>query len=171
MKKKQKGSTIAFAGDLADSDTIKSLNKEKSRLLPDVFYVRWEVELLSALVAIIVLLLLPDWLNQQVNIYLSRYDVSMHTGWISFTCKLLLACFAFYIIVRVFWIFIVSRKVAVPGKNVQLVGFAGQMAEYIFSVCLIILMLVILVSVIQFLAILLKGIVSGKMNSPVGVNG
>jgi hypothetical protein len=171
MKKKDNGSSIVFAEGLPHRHEINSLSKKnKSRLLPDVFYLRWEFELLAALVAIIVLLVLPDWLNRQVNMFLSRYNVSMNTGWVSFACNVLLLWFSIYIIVRVCWLYFVSKKVDVSEKKLHLVRTTDQLAEYIFSVCLIILMGVILISATQFLGIFLKGIVSGRMNNATGVN-
>gem|GEM_PF-2462566 len=139
--------------------------KNKKRLLPDVFYLRWELELLSAFVAILVLMLLPDWLNDKVNVFLSGHDTSMNTNWISVACNILLAFFMLYIIFRVLWLFFIRNgEDATPGK-IHLAVTIDYLAEIIFSLRIIILVLILLISMIEFLSILLKNTATEKMKN------
>jgi len=100
-----------IANDTIYQKTDAFRKKNKKRLLPDVFYLRWEIELLSALIAILVLIFLPDWLNDKVNMFLSGYDTSMDTNWITVACNILLAFFIVYIIFRVLWLFLSEKRI------------------------------------------------------------
>ncbi len=157
------------AQDSIDWDAFKKDN-DKKRLLPDIFYLRWELELLCALLAVIVLLVLPDWLNNKVNIFLSGYNTSMGNSWITFTCNVLLSGFIGYIIIRIFWIYFIRRIANVSSSKIHLARAADHLAEIIFSACLIILMLLLLVSLIQFFGALLKNTVSDKFKNATGIN-
>lgn len=171
MNQESNKSGTGTSSDLHDaSSTATFRKKNKKRLLPDVFYLRWEVELLSALVAIIVLLFLPDWLNNKVDIFLSGHDTSMNTEWITIACNTLLVCFIFYIITRFFWLYFIRTGNENSKGKVHFAHTIDHVAEFIFSVCIIILVLLLLVSLIEFLAILLKHSVSDKMINTTGAN-
>jgi hypothetical protein len=152
-----------------NQETIAFRKKNKKRLLPGIFYVRWEVELVSAFVAIVVLMLLPDWLNDKVNLFLSGYNTTMDTNWITVACNILLALFALYIIFRIGWLFFIRKGDDVtPGKN-RFALEADHLAEIIFSICTIILVIILLISMIEFLAILLKNNLPAKMQNSNGI--
>jgi len=155
-----------IANDTIYQKSIAYRKKNQKRLLPDVFYLRWELELLSALAGILVLMLLPDWLNDKVNLFLSGYDTSMNTNWISVTCNILLAFLSLYIIFRVLWLFFIRNEEegTTPGK-IRLAMITDQLAEIVFSLCIIILVLILLISMFEFLSILLKNNLSGKMKN------
>lgn len=145
-------------------DSTSSFRKErKKRLLPDIFYLRWELELLSALVAIVVLMVLPGWLNDKVNQFLEGHDTSMDTGWITLACNILLAGFIIYLVLRIFWLFYIQRGEQPSMEKLHFARTSDHVAEIIFSLCLIILMMILIVSMIEFLAILLKNHVSGDL--------
>jgi len=139
--------------------------KNKKRVLPNLFYLRWEIELLSALIGILVLMLLPDWLNDKVNLYLSGHDKSMNTNWISVTCNVLLAFLSLYIIFRILWLFFITNEEGTSPGKIRLAATTGRCAEIIFSLCIIILVLILLISLIEFLSILLKNTEVGKMKN------
>lgn len=164
---KIKEEEIANAG--INQETITFRKENKKRLLPDVFYLRWEAELLSAFVAILVLMLLPDWLNDKVKLFLSGYGTTMDTNWITVACNILLALFVLYIIFRIGWLFFIRKEDNVTQRNIQLAMTTDHLAEIIFSLCIIILVLVLFISMIEFLAILLKNTAAGKLKNINGV--
>ncbi|MEO9022399.1 MAG: hypothetical protein ABI290_09720 [Ginsengibacter sp.] len=145
--------------------TIAFTKKKKKRLLPDVFYLRWEAELLSALVAILILILLPDWLNDKVNLFLSGYDTSVDTNWISVACNILLAFFLLYVIFRLAWLFFIRKEDNVTPRNIHLAITTDHLAEIIFSLCIIILVLILLISMVELLSIILKNVTVEKMKN------
>lgn len=171
MKKESSKSKTGLSNDLPDVlSTATFRKKNKKRLLPDVFYLRWELELLCALIAIIVLLVLPDWLNNKVALFLSGYDTTMNTEWITIACNILLACFISYILIRTFWLYFIRTGNDNSNKKVHFARITDHIAEYIFSVCIIILILLLLISLVQFLAIFLNHSVSDKMKNVTGIN-
>ncbi len=165
MKKVIKLKEEAIANATVNQQPVPFSKKNKKRLLPDVFYLRWEIELLSALAGILVLMLLPDWLNDKVNLYLSGQGTSMNTNWISVTCNILLAFLSLYIVFRVLWLFFLRKEEGTTPGKIRLALITGQLAEIIFSLCIVILVLILLVSMIEFLSILLKNNLSGKMKN------
>jgi hypothetical protein len=171
MKKGSIKSKTGRSNDLAEIfSTATFRKKNKKRLLPDVFYLRWEVELACALIAIMVLVILPDWLNNKVALFLSGYETSMNTEWITIACNILLACFISYIIVRTFWLYFIRTGNDDSNKKVHFARITDHIAEFIFSVCIIILILLLLISLVQFLAIFLNHSVSDKMKNVTGIN-
>jgi hypothetical protein len=126
---------------------------------------RWEIELVSAFVAIAVLMLLPDWLNDKVKLFLSGYNTTMDTNWITASCNMLLALFALYIIFRIGWLFFIRKGDDVTPGRIRLALETDHLAEIIFSICTIILVFILLISMIEFLAILLKNNLPAKMQN------
>lgn len=171
MEKESSKSKTGLLNDLPDvlsTDTFRKKNKK--RLLPDVFYLRWELELLCAAIAILVLIVLPDWLNNKVALFLSGYATTMNTEWITIACNILLACFISYIVIRTFWLYFIRTGNDNSNKKVHFARTTDHIAEFIFSVCIIILILLLLISLVQFLAIFLKHSVSDKMKNVTGIN-
>lgn len=148
-----------------NQETITFRKKNKKRLLPDVFYLRWEAELLSAFFAILVLMLLPDWLNDKVKLFLSGYDTTMDTNWITVACNILLALFALYIIFRIAWLFFIRKGDHVTQGKIHLTLATDHLAEVIFSLCIIILGMILLISMIELLSIILKNATVEKMKN------
>lgn len=152
-----------------NQETLALRKKNKKRLLPGMFYVRWEIELVSAFVAIVVLMLLPDWLNDKVNLFLSGYNTTMDTNWITVACNILLTLFALYIIFRIGWLFFIRKGDDVTQGKIRLSLATDHVAEIIFSICMIILVIILLISMIEFLAILLKNNLPAKMQNSNGM--
>jgi hypothetical protein len=152
-----------------DTPINNFMKKDSKRLLPDVFYLRWELELIFALVSIIVLWLLPGWLNHKVEMLLSGHNNYMNTTWISFVCNILLVGFIIYILVRGSWFFLIRKTSSVTPAKLHFAKATDHVAEVIFSICVFILIMMLLVSLVQFLATLLKITVSGRMKNYSGV--
>lgn len=158
-----------LSNDLPDIlSTATFRKKNKKRLFPDVFYLRWEIELLSTLIAILVLLFLPGWLNNKVDLFLSGYDTSMNTECITIACNTLLASFILYIVIRTFCLYLIITGNENSKEKIHFSGIADHVAEFIFSACIIILIVILLVSLIRFLAIFLTHSVSDKMRNVTG---
>jgi hypothetical protein len=166
MKKKTNHFNTAAANDLKNVVGVDRITEEnKSRLFPEAFYLRWELELLFALVATIVLLVLPGWLNKQVDIFFSARNTSMNTDWITVACNLLAAGFGVCILGRMLWLYFVNKRGDSSTKKLHFVKLADHLAEFAFSACVIILIMIVLISVIQFLDILLINTVSGRIEN------
>jgi len=104
----------------------------------------------------VILLVLPAWLNDKVNQFLAGHGTSMGTGWIAVACNVLLAGFTIYVLLRFFWLYYIQKGEERTQGKLHLAKATDHVAELIFSLCLIILMAVLLVSMIEFFAILLK---------------
>lgn len=165
MNKSTKLKEVEIDNDTLYQKTAPFKKNNKKRLLPNVFYLRWEVELVTALIAIIILILLPDWLNDKVNLFLSGYGTSMNTNWISVACTILLVFFVLYIIFRVLWLFFIRKDGNIPPGKIHLAVTTDYLAEIVFSLCIIILVLILLVSMIEFMAIFLKNMQVEKMRN------
>lgn len=146
--------------------TASFRKKRKKKLLSDIFYLRWEMELLSACIAIVVLSVLPGWLNDKVNQFLAGRSASMDTGWITAACNILPAGFIIYLLLRIFWLYYVQNGEKSTQKKLHFAKATDQIAELIFSLCLIILMMILLVSMIEFFAILLNNWLPGNLKMP-----
>ena len=83
--------------------------KNKTRILPEAFYPRWELELLSSFVAVFILWILPDWINDINNLLFSRFDVSINSAWVGLAIKIILAGFITSFILRIFWLNLVRK--------------------------------------------------------------
>ena len=170
MKKKQH-SKGGLAVDLTDPGKVESFKKkDKKRNTLDVLYLSCELQLLFAFVSIFVLLFLPAWLNNKVNLFLAGHNTSMNTEWITIGCNILLAGFAIYLLIRVFWFLLILNRGQRSASRLHFAKTTEHVAELIFSVCMVILIMILLVSLIQFLSILLKNTVSGKMKNYTGMN-
>lgn len=158
-----------IADDKVNQQAIIFTKENKKRLLPDVFYIRYEAELVVALVAISVLILLPDWLDEHVKLFLSEYGTTMDTNWISIACNILLGLFVLYVIFRTAWLFFVRSGGTVASGKTRIALETDHLAEIIFSICIIILVIMLLVSMIEFLAILLENKIPDRMQSSGGI--
>ena len=171
MKIKEKSSSGNLARDLGDTTRIESFEKEdRKTVFSDLIYVTCELQLLFAFVSIFVLLILPGWLNNKVKLFLAGYSTSMNTEWITVACNILLAGFVIYILIRVFWLFLVINSGDESNSRRHFATATEHFAELIFSVCMIILIGVLIVSLVQFLSILLKNTVSGKLKGYTGTD-
>lgn len=150
--------------------------KNKKRILPDVFYPRWEMELLSSFVAIVILWILPDWINGTDNLLSSRFGVAINSEWVDIASKIVMAGFIISFILRIIWLRLVwkwhsdrpSRGDQIfknqPVNEMRLKSHetkklaivTDEIAEVIFFISSIILFVTILGYLIQILGFLLN---------------
>ena len=169
MKMKEKSSGGNFVQDSGDTNRIDTLKKEnKKRNFMTLDFLTCELQLLFSFVSIFVLLVLPHWLNNRVALLLAGYNTSMNTEWITVACNVLLGGFATYIVIRVFWLFLVMNSRDRSTSRSHLVATTEHFAELVFFICMIILIGILIVSLVQFLSILLKNTVSGKIKAYTG---
>jgi hypothetical protein len=141
----------------------------KKRILPDVFYLRWELELLSAFVAILFLFELPDWAQMAAHLMLERYGTMVNTGWLITFLDFLIIGFAVYIFLRLMWIYLVRRQVNPARGELSYVRALDEVAELIISVCVIISVVVFLFFILQILIVFLQNEMATKVQDGIGV--
>jgi len=105
MKKESTKPKAALSMDSPDKfSTTAFRKKNKKRILPEVFYPRWELELLSSFVLIFILWILPDWIVDTNNLMLSKFDVTINSTWMDFASKIIMAGFIISFILRSIWL-------------------------------------------------------------------
>ena len=55
--------------------------KNKKRKLPDAFYPRWGLELLSSFVLIFIVWILPDWIAETNDLLSSKHGVEINSNY------------------------------------------------------------------------------------------
>ena len=141
----------------------------KKRILPDVFYLRWELELLSAFVAILLLFELPSWGRMAAHLILERYSAMVNTGWLITVSNILVIGFSVYIFLRLMWIYLVRREINPAAGKLSPVRAMDEVAELIISVCVIISVMVFLFFILQVLSVLLQNEMATKVEDGIGV--
>lgn len=139
---------------------IPSKTKQpKIRLLPDVFYLRWELELFSAFVLIPVLMMAPGWAGITTNSLLPGGDNELMIQWISVFCQVMIAALTVYVLLRFLWLYLfATRKNAAPAR-IYFTKQTDQVAEFLISVCILLLV----VSFFAFMLYLLIGYIQSGM--------
>jgi hypothetical protein len=179
-EKMKKVSAKLKAGLVNDSpgrfSTAAFRKKNKKRILPDVFYPRWELELLSSIAAIVILWILPDWINDTNNLLSSKYDVDINSAWTGIVGKIVMAGFIISFILRIIWLRLVwkwhhersSRGDQIfknqPANEMRLqawrtrklASILDEVAEVVFFVSSVILFVMLLSYLIQILSSLLN---------------
>ena len=150
--------------------------KHKKRRLPDAFYPSWELELLSSFVAIFLLWILPDWVQDTNNLLSSKYDVDINSTWMDILSEMIMAGFIISFILRIFWLSLMwkwraegsshgsemfksrtTRQMKLQSeKNHKLAITIDHIAEALFFIASIILFLTLLSYLIQVLGSLLN---------------
>lgn len=156
--------------------TVAFRKENKKRILPDAFYPRWELELLSSFVAIFILWILPDWINDTNNLLLSKYEVNINSAWVDIASKIIFLGFIISFILRIIWLRLVwkwhSNRSShgdqmfkgIPAKEIELQSSRTQklatildeVAEVVFFISSIILFVTLLGYLIQILGSLLN---------------
>jgi len=147
---------------------IAFTKKKKKRLLSDMFYPRWELELLLSFAAIILLGILPEWVNSTNDLLSSKYGIEINTDWINITGDFLMAGFILNIILRLTWFRIVwtEKKTKSPSLSKQhLAMVMDELAEIVFFAGAIISFMMLLGYFIQVLGVLLHYSIAGKMKN------
>lgn len=177
MKKATGKSQIGLANDLPDRfSTVAFRKKNKKRILPDAFYPRWELELLSSFVAIFIIWILPDWINDTNNLLSTKYEVDINTTWIEIASKIIFLGFIFSFILRIIWLRMVwkwhsdrsshgdrmfknlpANEMRSQSSGTQkLATIIDEIAEVVFFISSIILFIMLLGYLVQVLGSLLN---------------
>ncbi|MEO9022274.1 MAG: hypothetical protein ABI237_11245 [Ginsengibacter sp.] len=143
--------------------------KNKKRLLPDVFYLRWELELLSAFVAILFLLQLPDWILMATHLILDRYGTTMDVGWLITTSDMLVIGFAIYIFLRLMWIYLIRKQRDFTTGGMNFIKKLDEVGELIISVCVIVSVIAFLTFIVHLLVVMLQNEMFTKGANPVDI--
>ena len=83
--------------------------KNKKRKLPDAFYPRWELELLSSFFLIFIVWILPDWIADTNDLLSSKYNIAIHSTWINLSLKIVMLGFIISFILRAIWLSLVWK--------------------------------------------------------------
>ena len=181
MKKEPTKSKPGLSNDSPDKfSTIDFRKKNKKRILPEAFYPRWELELLSSFVLIFILWILPDWIADTNNLMDSKFDVIINSTWMDFVSKIVMAGFIISFILRAIWLSMVwkwhsdkpshgdqmfksqtTREMHSQSLGIQkLATVIDEVAELVFFISSIIFFIAFLSYVIQVLGSLLNHSVS-----------
>ena len=164
MKEINIGSKVGPVHDPPEALTTGTFRKKnKKRLLPDVFYLRWELELLSAFIAILLLVELPDWASSTTHLFLTKYDVLINVEWLITTANMLIIGFTVYIIFRMAWLYFIRKERELSAGRLSLIGTIDEVAELIITICMIALVTMLFVFLMHLLIILLQNEMLNKM--------
>lgn len=187
MKKESGRSKPRLSNDSPGVFSTIPLRKEnKKRILPDAFYPRWELELLSSFVAIFILWILPDWTEDTNNLLSSKFDVDINSAWMDLAFQIVMAGFIISIILRIIWLGLVwkwhsgrssfgdemfkdrpTKEMQLQSSGTQkLATIMDEVAEIAFFISSIILFLTVLSYFIQILGALLNHSVSKTQEMP-----
>lgn len=157
MKEINIGTKEKAVHDLPGAFTTAPFRKKnKKRLLPDVFYLRWELELLSAFIAIFFLVELPDWVSSTTHLLQARYDVLINVDWLITTANILIIGFTVYIILRVLWLYSIRKQRDLSAGRLSFIGTIDEVAELIITICMIVLITMLFVFLMHLLIVLLQ---------------
>lgn len=157
MKEINIGSKVKPVHDPSEAFTTATFRKKnKKRLLPDVFYLRWELELLSAFIAILLLVELPDWVSSTTHLLQARYDVLINVEWLITTANILIIGFTVYIILRLLWLYSIRKQRDLPAGRLSFIGTIDEAAELIITICMMVLVTMLFVFLVHLLIVLLQ---------------
>lgn len=187
MKTESSKSQIGIPNDLPDAfSTAAFRKKNKKRMLPEAFYPRWELELLSSFVGIFILWILPDWISDIDILLSSRFDVTINSSLVDLAGKIVMAGFITSFIVRVIWLRLVWKWQADRSSHGEHMfkrdmaqemrrQFAGrrklattldELAEIVFFISSIVLFITLLSYLIHVLGSLLHHSISTPQDTP-----
>lgn len=187
MKKESSRMKAGLSSDLPGGfSTAIFRKKHKKRILPDAFYPRWELELLSSFVAIFILWILPDWISDTNNLLSSKFDVVINSDWMDLIFQIVMAGFIINFIMRIIWLSLVwkwhagkssfgdemfkdrpTKEMRLQSPETQkLATFMDEIAEIAFFISSIILFLTVLSYCIHILGALLNHSVSKAQEMP-----
>ena len=150
--------------------------KNKKRKLPDAFYPRWELELLSSFVLIFIVWILPDWIADTNDLLSSKHGVDINSSWMDLALKIIMTGFIISFILRVIWLILVwkwqsdkssrgdqlyknagaKQMQLQSSRNQKLAMIIDELAEVLFIITSIILFVTLLSYLILVLGSLLK---------------
>ena len=83
--------------------------KNKKRKLPDAFYPRWELELLSSFFLIFIVWILPDWIADTNDLLSTKYGVDINSTLMDLALKIVMVGFIISFILRAIWLSLVWK--------------------------------------------------------------
>ena len=119
------------------------IKKRKIRLLPGGFYLRWELELLSAFVLIAVLAKVPEWTRFSTLSFMEE-RANLVTYGIFVFCDMLIAALAVYICMRFLWICLITFRQVTNSDKLVFTRQIDQIAEILISICIVLLVIAFL---------------------------
>lgn len=140
--------------------------QHKIRLLPDILYLRWDIELLSAITLIVILIKLPGWTAVNMHAFFPKrenYPITHLTFAIS---NVLIIGFSIYIFLRILWFYFSRTKQNPTQVKLHYIGLIDQAAELLISVCVIILVVFFFAYAIFLLISYLQNELPDKISSP-----
>ncbi len=142
------------------------VKQKKIRLLPNAFYLRWELELLSAFVLVVVLMGLPDRANFTLDILFPGVENALINYWIAVLSRVLIIGFCIYIFLRLLWLYLISGHSNAATTRRRFIHQVDQAAEMLISICIIFLVTGFFAYLIYLLLSYLQSGVPEKVNSP-----
>lgn len=146
------------------------IKNRKIRLLPNVFYLRWELELISAFVMIIFLSWVPARANYALQAFFSGEENDLFTYSISVFSNILIIGFCIYIILRLLWIYLISKHQNSSSERKLFIKEIDQVAEMLISICIILLVTCFFTYMIYFMISYFKNEMTGNIGSPFKMN-
>jgi hypothetical protein len=147
MKKKN------IAQPVVSKLSLRHTKRNKKRLLPDVFYLRWEMELLSAFILILVLIEAPSWVGSTTMNFFPESSLGIDPFGITVFNTVLIIGFSTYIVLRLSWLYLTRRpQNASPGR-LHFIRETDQIAELTISICIILLVIGLFAFIIRLLII------------------
>lgn len=160
--------------NLVKHDDLKSISphikNRKIRLLPNVFYLRWELELISAFVMIILLSWVPARTHYTLQTFFSGEDNDLFTYSISVFSNILIVGFCIYIFLRLLWIYLISSHQNSSNRRNLYTKEIDQVAEFLISICIILLVTCFFTYIIYFMISYFKNDMTGNIGSPFKMN-
>lgn len=110
MKKETGQSKNNLSSQSPDKFSTAAFRKQnKKRILPDAFYPRWELELLSSIIFIFILWISPDWINNANYLLASEFEVDINSSWFNFAIEIAMVGFISSFILRLIWLRLVWK--------------------------------------------------------------
>ena len=150
--------------------------KNKKRKLPDAFYPRWELELVSSFLLIFIVWILPDWISDTNDLLSSKHGVDINSTWMDLALKIVMIGFVISFILRAIWLSLVwkwqsdkssrgdqmyknagTKQMQLQSvQNQKLAIIIDEVAEVLFIIISILFFIVVLSYLILVLGSLLK---------------
>ncbi|HRP17883.1 MAG TPA: hypothetical protein PLU27_00775 [Ginsengibacter sp.] len=145
------------------------IKKRKIRLLPGVFYLRWELELLSAFVLIAVLAKVPEW-TRFSTLSFTEERATLVTYGIFVFCDMLIAALAVYICMRLLWLCLITFRQVTNSDKLVFTRQIDQIAEILISICIVLLVIAFLTYMFALLLGYLQNEMTNKIVRPSQMN-
>lgn len=132
---------------------------KKKRLLPNSFYVRWEIELLSAFVLIVLLAKVPGWTHFTAHSLLQEDQTELITYGIALFTSVTIAGLCLYICLRLLWLYLVTFRQPKNHERLTFTRQIDQIAEILISLFIVLLV----IAFFTYMLALLLGFVQNEI--------